>query len=109
MPQVRRANPTRVRFTDAELATLRERARAARRPLARYIREAALGVAPRGSGGTDPETIRGLLRVATALDRLAGYEPGHSDGLARGVSLPSEERTAVGAALDAVNALVARI
>lgn len=109
MPQVRRAHLSRVRFTDAEFATIRERARAVRRPVARYIREAALGALPRVAAGADPALIRELLRVANALDCLAGDDRIRDAAVGIGEPTSNTQRLEVCAALEAVNGLVARL
>lgn len=72
MPQVARPHKRLIRFTDDELALLRERARAAGRPLARYVRETSLGVVPQvPREAADAELIRQLGRIGNNLTQLA--------------------------------------
>ena len=68
----RRPKPCRIWLSDAELETLRGRARLVRRPLARYVREAALNALPAvPPGRLDAELIRQLARVGNNLNQLA--------------------------------------
>lgn len=72
MPQVRRPHAPKVRFSDEELAVLRERARECGRPVARYVRESALGSIPKARRhATEQELIRHLARIGNNLNQLA--------------------------------------
>lgn len=63
--------PRKIRYTDAEWATVVEHARACGRPPARYVRETSLRAAPRPrSSHTDAALIRELGRAGTVLTRL---------------------------------------
>lgn len=101
MPQTRRPHRPKVSFTDEELTILRERARTVGRPLARYIREASLGVVPKVAPGVgDAELIRQLLRIGNNLNQLAR----EANGADR---FPDEAK--LERALDALNGVVARL
>jgi hypothetical protein len=101
MPQVARPHQRVIRFTDVELAQLRERARITGRPLARYVRETALGVVPEvPRGAADAELIRHLARVGNDLNQLAREaNAGHA--------FDSAEK--LDAALAALNAVLDRL
>lgn len=72
--QAKREHPKLIRFTAAELARVRERARLAGRPMACYIREASLGPAPRVRRTEFSDSvIRTLARLATSLTTLAQH------------------------------------
>jgi hypothetical protein len=61
-----------VSFTAAEYATLRRHAKATRRPVARYVREVALGEVPHvPASRVDRALIGDLARVANNLNQLA--------------------------------------
>ncbi len=61
-----------MRFTPEELATARDDARAAGRPLAVYLREAALRTVPKVRvGHQSDELLRQLARAATALQSIS--------------------------------------
>lgn len=109
MPQIRRSCPARVRFTATEFAFVRERAQAAGRPLARYVREAALGAPLRTAGAADPALIREMLHLGNALQRLADDAEVRGGGYAAGRSAACMDREALHATLAAVNAVVARL
>jgi hypothetical protein len=92
--RTRRAPTALVRFTPEELAAARERARAAGRPLAVYLREAALRTVPKARAGhQSDELLHQLSRAATALQAIsrgAGDMPAttaSSDGPALGAIL----------------------
>ena len=101
MPQVARPQKRLIRFTDEELALLRERARATSRPLARYVRETALGVVPQAPRDiVDAALLRQLGRVGNDLNQLARE--------ARAVrALPAEAR--IEATLVALNTILDRL
>ena len=101
MPQVARPQKRLIRSTDEELVLLRERARATSRPLARYVRETALGVVPQAPrDSVDAALLRQLGRVGYDLTQLARE--------ARAVrALPSEAR--IEATLVALNAILDRL
>jgi hypothetical protein len=64
--------PHKVRYTEAEWATIVQRARACGRPPARYVRETSLGVVPQARPGrATADVIHELGRIGTALARLA--------------------------------------
>lgn len=68
----RRTHAKLIRFTDAESAMVFARARAAGRPVASYIREAAIGQAPRQRRSELSDALtRRLARLATQLATLA--------------------------------------
>lgn len=70
--RTRRAPAALVRFTPEELIAARKRARAAGRPLAVYLREAALRAAPKARAGyQSDELLHQLSRAATALQVLS--------------------------------------
>lgn len=101
MPQVRRPHHPKIRYSDEEIAVLRERARTVGYPLARYIRETSLGAAPKSPvGGTDAEFIRQLLRIGNNLNQLAR----EANGAER---FPDERK--IEDALADLNCLVARL
>lgn len=61
-----------IRFTDAELQRVIDRARVAGRPVACYIRESSLGPAPRARPTEFSDSvIRTLARIGTSLPQLA--------------------------------------
>jgi hypothetical protein len=67
-----RTNRLLLSFTGEELSLLRDRARAAHIPLARYIREVALGYAPRPKQhAVNAEAVRALADVGNVLRALA--------------------------------------
>jgi len=68
----KRDRPKLIRYSPDELAIVTERARAAGRPIARFIREASLGNSPRARRtATSDVIIRQLARVATHLTELS--------------------------------------
>lgn len=68
----KRARAKLVRYTDSEMSRVTERARASGRPVARYIREMSLGVAPRAHRTpANDDMIRQLALVGNQLRRLA--------------------------------------
>lgn len=59
-------------FRDTEYARIAERARECGLPAGRYIREAALGTAPRARRNhLELELVRELSRIGSTLNRLA--------------------------------------
>ena len=69
---VRRTCAKLIRFSPDELARVVERARAVRQPPARYIREAALGGAPRSRAApVADDVVRRLARLGVILRDLA--------------------------------------
>lgn len=65
--------PRKIRYTDAEWATIIAHAHACGRPPARYVREASLGAVPKARREREnDEVIHELGRIGTALIRLAG-------------------------------------
>ena len=84
---VRRTCPKLIRFSPDELARVVERALAVRQPPARYIREAALGSAPRPrqSSTTADEVVRRLARLGVLLRDLAPQV--HAQDAERGAAL----------------------
>lgn len=71
-PVERRERATLVRFATAELEIVRARAREAQRPVASFIREAALGTTPRARPrAVSDDALRDLAALATSLDALA--------------------------------------
>ncbi len=101
MPQVRRPHAPKVRFSDEELAALRERARACGRPVARYVRETALGSVPKARRlGAEQELIRHLARIGNNLNQLAR----EANAAAR---FPAEDR--IDALLSELHAAIGRI
>ena len=86
-----------VRFTAQELEDITERARVCGRPVARYIRECALGASLRSRRPAAGEAlIRQLSRVATRL--VSAAEAANHEHLA----CASELEAAVSDALDAI-------
>jgi hypothetical protein len=72
----RRTHRIPVRFTYQELATVRRRARNAGRPLARYLREAALGRTPRPLRlQVQNDIAHGLSAIIRQLNNEAGEDP----------------------------------
>jgi len=68
----KRVCPKLVRFTPTELEVVRDRARGSGRPVACYIREAALGGRPKAqTGALNHSVIRDLAGFATKLRELA--------------------------------------
>ena len=68
-----RATRTKIGWKADELAEVKERAKAARRPFARYVRECALGAAPRpatAAAAADALTYQ-LGRIGNNLNQLA--------------------------------------
>jgi len=70
-----RISPVVVRFSPDELAEVRARARDADEPLARYLRQVALGHTP-GAQEADlyDDLVRSLNDVTDALDRAEGSD-----------------------------------
>lgn len=67
-----RRQPRKIRYTTAEWASIVQRARASRRPPARYVRETSLGAAPKtGHNRQNDDLIHELGRIGTTLSRLA--------------------------------------
>lgn len=101
MPQVPRSNKRVIRFTDEELARLRGRAGLCKQPVARYVRETALGVLPVIPGRRiDNAALSELRRIGNNLNQLAQ----EANAAAQ---YPSEARIA--AALADLDALAERI
>lgn len=101
MPQVRRPHAPKVRFSDEELAALRERARECGRPVARYVRETALGSVPKARRhAAEQELIRHLARIGNNLNQLAR----EANGAAQ---FPAEER--IDALLAEIHAAIERL
>ena len=70
IPELRQ--PRKIRYTAAEWASIVQRARACRRPPARYVRETSLGAAPKTvHNQQNDDVIHELGRVGTTLSRLA--------------------------------------
>lgn len=70
-PSARRGCTKLIRFTAEELHAVVDRAAAAGRPVACFIRESAVGQKPKAKPGTLNDTlIRELARVATRLTSL---------------------------------------
>jgi hypothetical protein len=70
-PAVPRTVGKLIRFRPDELATIAERAGACGAPVARYIREVALGVTPRARRTeATAELIRQLARIGNNLNQL---------------------------------------
>ena len=101
MPQVRRPHAPKVRFSDEELAALRERARECGRPIARYVRETALGSVPKPRRhAAEQELVRHLARIGNNLNQLAR----EANAAAR---FPADER--IEALLAELHAIIGRI
>lgn len=93
--------PRKIRYTDAEWSTIVERARAAGRPPARYVRETSLGVVPRAPRGrADAAVIHELGRIGITLNRLASTASGTESG---------QTAAAIEAALGELLAVVRRL
>jgi hypothetical protein len=72
----KRTSRVAVRFTPEELASVRTRARTSHTPLASYVRQAALGHAPRAKQVSEyADLIHVLNRVGISLATLDGDEP----------------------------------
>ena len=70
----KRGRVVRMRLSDAELETFRQRAAACGLALSRYIREAALGHAPHAKiGKAEKEAAHQLARVGNNLNQLARH------------------------------------
>lgn len=68
----KRVCPKLVRFTPTELEVVRDRARGSGRPVACYIREAAVGSRPKAQPALlNHSVIRDLASLATKLRELA--------------------------------------
>jgi hypothetical protein len=68
----KRDNPKLIRYSAAELSIVAQRARDSGRPVARFIREASLGAAPRARRTAVSDVIiRQLARVANHLTELS--------------------------------------
>lgn len=93
-----------IRLSDEELSSLTGRAVLVRRPLARYIREAALNTLPTivqgTSGPAEREVVRHLLRMGNNLNQLA------REANARDLFPEARKLDAV---REAINALVAQM
>jgi hypothetical protein len=90
-----------VRLLPEELAAIADSAQACGRPVARFIREAALGAAPRAkSRRTSAELVRSLTQVANRLTTLA--KAAHQAGRA-------DEEVRLRVAADEIVAMIARI
>jgi hypothetical protein len=90
-----------IRFRPDEIATIAERARACGAPVARYIREVALGVTPRARRTqANTELIHHLARIGNNLNQLA-----HAANNERQV----DEGTRLRAVLDEVIATIKRV
>jgi hypothetical protein len=64
--------PRKVRYTEAEWLAVVERAHAAGRPPARYVREVSLGATPKMRRGREhDEIVHELGRIGTTLTRLS--------------------------------------
>jgi hypothetical protein len=67
-----RTKPTLVRWTPAEIATVTERAKACNLPVARFVRECALGGVPKAARHVDQKALlRELARSGNNLNQLA--------------------------------------
>lgn len=72
-----------VRFTTEELAAVRVRARAARAPVARYIRDASLGHTPRARDtAAYADAVRALNRIGLDLRAIVADRPGAEENAA---------------------------
>jgi len=78
MAQPKRRHRLQVRFTDQEFAALSERAATTCRPLARFVREAVLGVIPRRSPTrTTDQAIHRLSVLHADVKKLAAVASPH--------------------------------
>src|SRR5580704_6864469 len=67
-----RTKPTLVRWTPAEIATVTERAKECNLPVARFVRECALGAVPKAAHHIDQKALlRELARSGNNLNQLA--------------------------------------
>lgn len=74
----RRNCPKLIRFTYDELQVLLERAEAAGRPVACYVRESSLGSSPRARRtGLSDSIIRPFAKIATLLGQLSTFAENH--------------------------------
>jgi hypothetical protein len=72
MVRGKRDQPKLIRYSAAELSVVAQRARDSGRPVARFIREASLGAAPRARRTAMSDVvIRQLARVANRLTQLS--------------------------------------
>lgn len=68
----KRDNPKLIRYSAAELSIVAQRARDCGRPVARFIRQASLGAAPRSRRTVMSDVvIRQLARLANRLNELS--------------------------------------
>ena len=87
-----RREPRKIRYSDAEWATIAARARECGKAPARYVREVSLGAVPRTKRShSNAELIRELGRVANTLARLASAQ---SDGAAASEHAPIQHALA---------------
>jgi hypothetical protein len=71
-PTSERHKPTLVRWTPTEIATVTERAKQCGLPVARFVRECALGAVPKAARHVDHKALlRELARSGNNLNQLA--------------------------------------
>jgi hypothetical protein len=93
--------PRKIRYTEAEWSLVVDRARAAGRPPARYVREVSLGGTPKARQSREhDEIILELGRIGTTLTRL---------GVAAKESRPTAMQESIEATLGELLALVRRL